>query len=386
MSGYDGLKATISGERQDVTAVAIRALLVPLAAIHRAGLEIYLAPYRWGIRKQCRIKCPVICVGNLSSGGTGKTPFTIALSESLMKIGFSIAVLMRGYGGSLEKSGGVVSDGERIVLSAAESGDEAQEIARSLKDTPVIVGKDRRLTGCLALERFHPDLVILDDGMQFWQLHQDFRIVMLDSERPFENGWMLPAGLLREPPSHLKRADAIVMVKKEQPEPAHQEKIKKMIERVADSIPIFYARFEPQSLVALEHGREHKINDERPVEWLKGKRISAFCGIGRPSRFYQTLQNLGAIIEGWTQFPDHHPYSHKEVHQIVRRSQSAGAEVIVTTMKDQARLQSLPLKNWDIPIVALSTRLIVEKMDELLEMITTSMKVNHNIAASGDIG
>lgn len=386
MSGYDGLIATISGERHDVAALVIRALLIPLALIHRAGLEIYLTPYRWGIRKRYRLNCPVICVGNLSSGGTGKTPFTIALGESLMKSGFSFAVLTRGYGGSLEKNNGVVSDGERIMLSAAESGDEAQEIAWSLKSAPVIVGKDRRQTGSVAVERFHSDLVILDDGMQFWQLHQDFRIVMLDPERPFENGWMLPAGLLREPPSHLKRADAIVIVQKGQSKSVHKETVEKMIDRVAKSVPLFYAHLEPQSLVTINPGQGHNIGDDRPIEWLKGKRVGAFCGIGRPRRFHRTLENLGAVVGNWVQFPDHYPYSEAEVQKIIQQAQSADVKAIITTMKDYARLQSLPLGDRDIPVMALRTRLVVEKMDELLAVLISSLKINQNIVASEDVG
>ena len=211
MSGLEAYLLSVARGRRGVVPTLLRGTMTALAPVYVAGLKTYLLPYNLGIRKRKQLPCPVICVGNITTGGTGKTPMTQTLCNLLQASGKRIVILSRGYGGSNEYKCAVVSDGQKVRLSAREAGDEAYLLAKTLPDIPVIVGKDRRQTGMLAWNEFHPDVIVLDDGLQFWQLHRDLNIVLLNAADPFDNGYTFPRGLLREPPSHLRRAGIIVL-------------------------------------------------------------------------------------------------------------------------------------------------------------------------------
>src|SRR5579862_5258893 len=202
---------SVSRGRGGLLPGVLRAVLSALAPIYCAGLKSYLLTYRLGLRRQTRLRCRVISVGNLTTGGTGKTPMTQALCQRLMDSGHRVAILSRGYGGSFERGCAVVSDASKVHLTAAEAGDEAYLLATTLPGLPVVVGKDRRVTGALAVAQLGPDIIVLDDGMQYWQLHRDVDVVLLNAQDPFDNGWTFPRGLLREPPSHLARANIVVL-------------------------------------------------------------------------------------------------------------------------------------------------------------------------------
>jgi tetraacyldisaccharide 4'-kinase len=198
------LEKLILGENRGPISWLIRALLWPLSLVYRIGLRAYLSIYGIGLRKRCRLKAPVISVGNLTFGGTGKTPAVQTLCRMLAEQGKRVVVLSRGHGGSA-RGVIVVSDGERMLSDSSEAGDEPVMLARMLPGVPVIVGKDRRDSGRLACERFGPDVIVLDDGLQYWQLHRDLDIVVLDARKPWGSGFVMPMGDLREPASGLRR-------------------------------------------------------------------------------------------------------------------------------------------------------------------------------------
>ncbi|MBC8135678.1 MAG: tetraacyldisaccharide 4'-kinase, partial [Fibrella sp.] len=205
----------LHGGDSGVGAVLLRAVLTPLAWLHQFGLEAYLTPFRLGLRKRYRLPVPVVSIGNLSSGGTGKTPATAFVAGCLREAGKRVVILSRGHGGLAErgKDPVIVSEGDGKHLSPVVAGDEPVLLAGLLPDVPIIVCRDRRKSGQLAVERFAPEVILLDDGLQYWQLHRDLDIVLLDARRPFDNGFVLPRGLLREPPSHLSRAGLVILTR-----------------------------------------------------------------------------------------------------------------------------------------------------------------------------
>jgi len=239
---------------------------------------------------------------------------------------FRPAVLSRGYGGRLTTSGNIVSDGVGILLSPEEAGDEPVLIAAATPGIPVVTGPDRFVSGKLAIEKFGADVLVLDDAFQHRRLYRDVNIVLLDEDRPFGNGCLLPAGPLREPPTALNRADIIVKtgiskLEKERTKPA-----------VPDSTPVFRARYHPVEII---HGKSNQI---LPLNALQGKKVFAFTGIAAPDKFRTTLEELGAKIIKFLAFPDHYFYKRDDVQAIAGEAKTLNAEMLITTEKDGVKL------------------------------------------------
>ena len=199
-----------SGARNGTSDRLLLALLIPFALIYSLVLRLRAWLYQIGLLKTWRLARPVISVGNITVGGTGKTPVTAWLARQLMKRGCVVAVLSRGYGGSLEGSAAIVSDGVTVFLKPEECGDEPYLLASTVPGLIVVIGSDRYQAGMLVMESLAPDIFLLDDGFQHIRLHRDMNILLLDCAKPFGNGWTLPAGLLREPRSAALRASWII--------------------------------------------------------------------------------------------------------------------------------------------------------------------------------
>lgn len=319
------LETVVVGEDRGVLSWAIRGALFPLTLLYCAGLFIFLLPYKLGIRKRYRLGVPVISVGNLTFGGTGKTPAVQAICRMLTRQGKRVVVLSRGHGGSA-KGALVVSDGVSIVADSSESGDEPLLLAKSLPGVPVVVGKDRRVSGRLACELFEPDVILLDDGMQYWQLHRDLDIAVVNAAQPFGSGFVMPMGDLREPVHGLRRAELILM------NAAGDEDCSTELARVTLGSVVFRCARKPERFRCVATGEEHT------VEWIRGRKAVAFCGIGKPSAFMDMLQSLGCDIVGSVVFGDHHRFSAEDIARIEHERELCGAEVVVTTEKDAARL------------------------------------------------
>ncbi|MBI5561227.1 MAG: tetraacyldisaccharide 4'-kinase, partial [Deltaproteobacteria bacterium] len=299
-----------------------------------------------GILKKEELPCRVISVGNITAGGSGKTPMVIFLAKRLREKGLKVLVLSRGY---KRKGRGVaaVSDGERTLVSPEEAGDEPYLMAERLIGVPVIVGKDRVISGLRAFERFSPDVIILDDGFQHIRLKRDIDILLLDSKRWFGSGYLLPRGPLREPLDGMKRAD-IIMIK--------GGKAGHALEGVEK--PCFGFVYRPAGLYDSD-GRELDIKG------LKGKRVSALCAIANPDSFLETLKGCGAIVVSAINFPDHHWYAPADMERI--RKEAGDAELIVTTEKDYVRLKSRPIGG--MPVVTLAIEVSLGKKERFLEII-----------------
>ncbi len=316
-----------SGERAADPAGILRVALGILSLPYRGAVAARNGLYDRGLLRQERLPCPVISVGNLTVGGTGKTPTVILLAALLRERGRRPAILSRGYGGSARAPVTVVSDGKGILAGWRESGDEPVLIARAVPGVPVLTGPRRILTGRVAVERFGADVLILDDAFQHRALFRDLDIVMLDAASPFGNGSLLPRGPLREPPEALSRAHLLIRTGgAEGGEPL----------RGAPLLPVFRGIHRPRGLVEAATGHMG------PLMELRGTRVCAFAGIGSPKAFRQSLTALGAEVVAFRAFPDHHPYRRSDLDDLRRQAGEYGARLIVTTEKDGIRLADFP--------------------------------------------
>jgi tetraacyldisaccharide 4'-kinase len=280
-----------------------------------------------------KLPCPVISVGNITAGGTGKTPCVIMMARMLQSHGFKPAILSRGYGGSSTKSVNIVADGKNILLDSKTAGDEPFLMAQSLRSIPIIVGPQRIKTGKTAINRFGANVLICDDAMQHRQIFRDINLVLLDSQDPLGNGHILPRGKLREPIAGLKRASAFLLTRTN--ETPKTDNINKKLSQIGN-IPIFTSIHKLKDMIKGDY------SDKWPIADLKGKKVCAFCGIAKPDSFKKSLLAAQSHILSFDTFPDHHNYSRAELEIIKNKFYKNKADLIITTQKDGMRLQKFP--------------------------------------------
>lgn len=321
--------------------------LFVLSLIYQFVSQTRALLYEKRVLKAKRIPCPVISVGNLAAGGTGKTPMTIYLAELAKKNGYNPVVVSRGYRGEAEKKGGIVCDGETILMDVRSSGDEPYMMAKSLKSVPVMVGRDRYHSCMVALQKFNPDLIILDDAFQHLQLSRNMDIVLMDHLKPLGNRRLLPRGPLREPVGALKRGDMFVFTRAETSATSWPERL----DGVLTGKTLFFTTHQPY-LHHLEFGSNSitggnkRVAEQMGMDIIKGKKMYLFSGIAQNRHFRNSVSAYGGIESGFVEFPDHHFYSMEEMETIFRNSEKTGAELLVTTEKDFMRMTgdvSLPL-------------------------------------------
>ncbi|HSR09891.1 MAG TPA: tetraacyldisaccharide 4'-kinase, partial [Thermodesulfobacteriota bacterium] len=309
-----------------------KVLLFPLALlslVYGCIVRTRISFYRRGIYRTRSLPCKVISVGNLTLGGTGKTPFVLLLAEMIRKEKLRPIVLSRGYGGAFRGPMGVVSDGEKVLMGPAQCGDEPFLMAMKLKDIPVVVGPGRWAAGRAALEKFGADVIILDDGFQHLGLRRDLNLLLLDATCPFDNGWVFPRGGLREPKSEIRRADAVVLTKVD---PGVKiADLKGKLSELGIRAPVFRVRYEVREM--------ESPDGKGPLNAgaLRGKKVLGFSGIARPESFENSLRGLGAEILGMVAFPDHHAYADRELKELERSAMRSGADALITTEKDLVR-------------------------------------------------
>jgi tetraacyldisaccharide 4'-kinase len=289
--------------------------------------------YDHKILKETVLHCPVISVGNITVGGTGKTPCVILLAQMLQENGFKPAILSRGYGGKSIHPVNVVSNGNKILLDSKTAGDEPFLMAHALKGIPVITGAKRIVTGKTAIDKFGADVLICDDAMQHRQIFRDLNLVLLDDQSLRGSNHILPRGMLREPITELKRASAIVLTRTDERQQANNT-IEKLVRN--ENIPVFMSIHKPKDMVRGDYSAQW------PVSELLGENICAFCGIAKPDSFKKTLLAAGAQVLSFDIFPDHHRYNKNELEKIKTRFIDYRADYLVTTEKDAVRLQSDP--------------------------------------------
>jgi tetraacyldisaccharide 4'-kinase len=315
-------------ERANGRTTPLPALLRFLSLPYGAAVALRNHLYDRGFLLQAKLPCPVISVGNLTVGGTGKTPTVVLLASFLKEHGCRPAVLSRGYGGRAKAAVNVVSDGNRLLLGWREAGDEPVLIAEALPEIPVLTGAKRFLTGKVAVERFGADILILDDAFQHRSIFRNLDIVLIDAAHPFGNGYLLPRGPLREPPADLRRADILLRTGEDAGDAAPL--------REAPFLPAFRGIHRPRELVEAGTGRVS------PPATLRGQKICAFAGIGSPDNFRRGLTALGAEVVSFRTFPDHHPYTPSDIEALRRIAKKSDASLIVTTEKDGVRLSDFP--------------------------------------------
>jgi len=308
-----------------------------------------------GIFRIHSLNCKVISVGNISVGGTGKTPFVVLLAEMIRAKGFKVAVLSRGYRGKYQKLWQVVSDAQKILMDIRQAGDEPYLLATRLPGIPVIVGKNRWQAGQYAIDSFRSEVLILDDGFQHLPLNRDLNFLLLDSSCPFGNGHLLPRGNLREPLKEIRRAEAIILTKANQT--ANIFKLNEKIKDSAEGIPLFQVAYAPEKIFELA------TKTSFSPEYMSGKKVFAFCGIASPESFRQTLLELKANITRLEIFSDHHWYKPKELVKIVAQAKNLGAEALVTTEKDWMRLQGF--SPGTIPLWVLTIHHVFPENDQI---------------------
>jgi len=332
-----------------------QAFVLPLSLVSERLIALRNRLYDNGRIKSQRLDARVISVGNITVGGTGKTPVVEYLAQLLSKRGKTVGILSRGY---RRKSRGtvLVSDGTRILTDPLRAGDEPYLLARRLKGVPVIVDNNRYRGGKFALERFQIDYFILDDGFQHRQLWRDLDILLIDASRPFGYGRVLPAGLLREPLGNMERAQLIWLTRVDQTD-ALSEVMTEI--RRHTSAPIVTSLHKPKRLINPNTSTILKLRD------VKGRRAIAFTGIGNPSSFQKTLLRLGIELMDFLIYPDHYLYNNRDLDKIKSRFKRSGAELIITTEKDHLRLLSNEWK--DLPLFFLDIQVELVEGRETLE-------------------
>ena len=342
-------------------------LLIPLAAGFRLGIALRRAAYRRGWLQTRRLSRPVVSVGNITTGGTGKTPLVAYIARRLLAHGFRPGILTRGYG----RGGGadiiaLGRDREQNV-NPREVGDEPALLARMLPEVPIVVCADRYRGGQLAEERFEVDVHLLDDGFQHWALERDVDIVTLDVTQELSDRDLLPAGHQREPCSALERADLFVFTRTEIGDP---QAIEEDVRRINPRAAIFHCRTRLRELVDVSTGRIY------PPGAFTGEPVVAFCGIGNPRAFFADVKEWGFTVAARHSFHDHHVYRVDDLLPIIRNLARTGARALVTTEKDALNLPSF--KGGESPILACATEVTLDEAEQfeqaLLERLATSRK------------
>jgi len=345
----------ILGKRTGKRAALLRAFLAMLSWLYRGIVQLRLWLYRNRVFRERQLGCLVISIGNLTVGGTGKTPVVEKFARALQSGGRRVAILSRGYkskkppllkrlinrfGSEQEFVPRIVSDGRQLLLDSRLSGDEPYMLASNLKDVIVLVDKDRVKSGIYAIEKMGCDTLLLDDGLQYLRLKHRLDIVLVDRQAPFGNDHMLPRGTLREPPPNLRRA-SYIFITKSAPDADNTDLVAR-IRRYNRTAEIIECSHRPQYLQHVYNG------SQLPLEFLKGRSIAAISAIAQPDSFEKALKELGAKIELSRHFADHHRFSAKEISGFVRRCTNRGIEAILTTEKDSVRFPKL--KDLELPI------------------------------------
>ncbi len=351
----------ISGENSTWWGKLGRIVLSLFGFLYGQVMKLRNLAYDRGWLHSYALSYPVISVGNVTAGGTGKTPVVAFLTTWLVSRGLRPTILTRGYGAKIDLSQSYpVSDGQKLLLSQEEAGDEATYLALNLKKIPVWIGANRVQSGRLAANHSDTNIFILDDGFQHRRLKRDVDLVLVDALNPW--GWdaVLPRGLLREPKVGVNRADAILISRSDQVIPAELEKLTHEISKLAPTLPIIYLTHAPTQVYDLGNSKEISL------ESLQGKGISLFCGLGNPEGFFRTAAELGIQILDEISFPDHYIYQEEDIEKLVTKAKNQGAEALLTTEKDGVKIFK---KNYGLPIWILKIEIVFKNGEETLKNV-----------------
>jgi tetraacyldisaccharide 4'-kinase len=342
-------------ERRDFRANLTRGILFGGSKIFQVAVEIRRWLYNVRLLRDKTLGVQVIAIGNLTVGGTGKTPVVEKFARELRDAGRNVAILSRGYRSKpqplhqllLNKillrgdqtPPRVVSDGKSLLLDSEMAGDEPYMLASNLKDVVVLVDKDRVKSGRYAIEKFGCDTLLLDDGFQYWDLRgRRHDVVLIDRQQPFGNEHLLPRGTLREPPSHLARAQTIFITKSDGQTAELRERILKLNSTAA----VIECVHSPLYFEDVFSG------ERKDLDFLSGKKVASLSGIAQPESFEKSLVKLGGELVYSKRFADHHRFTQQEILNTINRGKKRAAEIIITTQKDAVRFPKIDRR--DLPI------------------------------------
>ncbi|MBD0370906.1 MAG: tetraacyldisaccharide 4'-kinase [Pyrinomonadaceae bacterium] len=333
--------------------------LMPLSLLYNAVTRARTALYRKGLIASYELGAPVISVGNITTGGTGKTPVVAWIADDLAREGLRVCILTRGYGRKREGKRVLVSDGERILADAEDGGDEPRLLAEMLQGKAAVLSdRDRVAAALWARENLGSEAFILDDGFQHLRVRREMDIVTLDATNPFGGGRLLPQGRLREPPASLKRADLIIITRSEQVADANS--LKREVERLSGRKNALISRTRTgavRSLVNLPQGA---------LSSPSSYRVAAFCALGNPQSFFKHLERTGFDLTHTRAFADHHAYTQSDVDEVAREAIERGAEALLTSAKDAVKLRSL---RFELPCFVVEIEFAFENETTLRDMI-----------------
>ncbi len=324
-------------------AAAVKFVLAAFSFIYLCGLSVTKFLYRMRIVKSYRPKCVVISVGNITLGGTGKTPLVLAIARRLCGLGKKVVILSRGYKAQKDVS----------------ASDEVEFFRKNLPEVRVLVGRDRIKTAKEAVESLKAEVILLDDGFQHWRLKRDIDIVTVNNSDPFGNGWLIPCGILREPLSSLSRADMFLITKvvSEGDSVAKTQALKSRLKNLNRRALIFSSSHIPVKLVDAVSGEEAGLSA------LEGKKVALVCGIADPISFERATLSLGADIALRFFFMDHHKYSEKDIKAVIKECGARKINTVITTEKDMPRLHGLSsrVKEAGMKLLALGIEVKIEE-------------------------
>ncbi|MGQ9499471.1 MAG: tetraacyldisaccharide 4'-kinase [Dissulfurimicrobium sp.] len=297
----------------------------PLSPAYSGVMRLRAWAYKKGFLVAKTLPCPVISIGNITLGGTGKTPFVMAVAEWLKRQDIRPAIVTRGYGGRAGKGPALVSTGEGALLSPLEAGDEPAMMANQIRGIPVVAGSDRFNAGLFAINNLNAQVILLDDGFQHIALNRDIDIVLIKAGRPFGTGRVFPGGDLREPLQAMRRATAIVITDSQILSPDQIKTYRQMVGAIAPERPVFLAQTRVKNIMDIDLSMP----------------IFAFCGIGSPETFFEMCAETGADIRGKKAFRDHHAYTLNDIKQIAEEAIKSGARRVVTTAKDAVKVKDI---------------------------------------------
>jgi tetraacyldisaccharide 4'-kinase len=348
------LEVVIFEERHDFRAKLTRSILFGGSKVFQVAVKVRRWLYNIRILRDKTLGVQVIAIGNLTVGGTGKTPVVEKFARELRDAGRNVAILSRGYRSKPvpihiwlankillrgdQTPPRVVSDGKSLLLDSDSAGDEPYMLASNLRDVIVLVDKDRVKSGRYAIEKFGCDTLLLDDGFQYWHLRgRRHDVVLIDRQQPFGNEHLLPRGTLREPPSHLSRAHTIFITKSD----GNTAELRERIAKLNPSAPIIECIHRPLYFEDVFTG------DRKGLELLAGKKVASLSGIAQPESFEQSLVRLGSELVYSKRFADHHRFTQQEILNAINRAKKRQAEIIVTTQKDAVRFPKIDRR--DLP-------------------------------------
>ncbi|HSL55977.1 MAG TPA: tetraacyldisaccharide 4'-kinase [Pyrinomonadaceae bacterium] len=331
-------------------------VLPPLSLLYGAVTRTRLSLYRRGTFQTTKLDRPVISIGNITTGGTGKTPLVEYVAKMIASQGKKVCILTRGYGRKDPHLQVIVSDGYGVLASPSEAGDEPYLLATKLTGKAAVISSaDRIAAGQEAIKDFGTEVFVLDDGFQHLRLARDLNIVCIDATNPWGGGRLLPYGRLRESLDGLTRADCVVLTRCDQVESV--EALRAEVRELTRECPIFESRMRPVRVASLKNG---------PETIAVPGRVGAFCAVGNPSSFFESLTRLGYELGLERAFTDHHVYTQSDVEALNRLAKQTGAHALITTAKDAVKLKGMA---FDMPCYVLEVEIVIDDADAFQRLI-----------------